>query len=152
MRKHGAIRDTSYWNTLLIAARKSRGPYLCPSTRTYHVDRASNLYWRGYSDKVEPGTPDASIPTVTVGQEGANGTVENGVPGATAEATPGELGANGEPGVTASSLRTGTPTPSSAAVSAPASAGGVPSTPTGPEVKEESSASNPNGSITASNG
>ena len=38
------------WNKLLIAARKSRGPYLCPSTRTFHVDRASKLYWTGYTE------------------------------------------------------------------------------------------------------
>ncbi|KAF9910948.1 hypothetical protein EC991_005122 [Linnemannia zychae] len=147
MRKHGAIRDTSYWNTLLIAARKSRGPYLCPSTRTYHVDRASKLYWSGYSDTVEPETPDASIPTVTVGQDGAT---ENGAPGSTVEANAAEQGANGDAG--AAPYRTGTPTPAPVNASAPASAGGVPSTPTGPEIKEESTASHPNGSLTASNG
>ncbi|KAG0373212.1 hypothetical protein BGX24_012003 [Mortierella sp. AD032] len=149
MRKHGAIRDTSYWNTLLIAARKSRGPYLCPSTRTYHVDRTSKLYWSGYND--EPETPDASIPTVTVGQEGANVGTENGPPGSMAEANVAEQGANGDIGA-GSSLRTGTPTPGPANASAPASAGGVPSTPTGPEIKEESNVPNPNGSLAASNG
>ncbi|KAF9967584.1 hypothetical protein BGZ65_013004, partial [Modicella reniformis] len=50
MRKHGAIRDSCYWNKLLIAARKSRGPYFCPTTRMYQVDSASNLYWSGYTD------------------------------------------------------------------------------------------------------
>ncbi|KAG0323208.1 hypothetical protein BG000_002692 [Podila horticola] len=39
------------WNQLLIAARKSRGPYFCPSTRSYQVDRRSNLYWSGYSEE-----------------------------------------------------------------------------------------------------
>ncbi|KAG0281173.1 hypothetical protein BGZ95_006226 [Linnemannia exigua] len=149
MRKHGAIRDTSYWNTLLIAARKSRGPYLCPSTRTYHVDRTSKLYWSGYSD--EPETPDASMPTVTVGHDGTNTGTENGPPGSLTEASIAEQGTNGDIGA-GSSIRTGTPTPGPANASAPASAGGVPSTPTGPEVKEESNASNPNGSLAASNG
>ncbi|KAF9119447.1 hypothetical protein BGW39_000289, partial [Mortierella sp. 14UC] len=86
-----------------------------------------------------------------MGQEGTNATSENGAPGSTTEANAAEHGANGDVGA-AHSFRTGTPTPAPVNASAPASAGGVPSTPTGPEVKEESTASNPKGSLIASNG
>ncbi|KAG0254146.1 hypothetical protein BG011_005935 [Mortierella polycephala] len=75
-----------HWNKLLIAARKSRGPYLCPSTRMYHVDQASNLYWSGYS-VTDNTTPDASIPTTTDEQQGVQAGSENAVPGAAGDAT-----------------------------------------------------------------
>ncbi|KAF9945992.1 hypothetical protein BGZ72_000790, partial [Mortierella alpina] len=81
MRKHGAIRDSSYWNKLLIAARKGRGPYHCPSTRMYHVDRASNLYWSGYTE-ADAEAPELSIPTKKEGQEGQGAWSENTLPGA----------------------------------------------------------------------
>ncbi|KAF9972866.1 hypothetical protein BGZ73_003933 [Actinomortierella ambigua] len=55
MRKYGAVRDSGYWNKLLIAARKQRGPYFCPSTRMYHVDQMSKLFWTGYNGKENEG-------------------------------------------------------------------------------------------------
>ncbi|GJJ75895.1 hypothetical protein EMPS_08253 [Entomortierella parvispora] len=80
MRKHGAIKDSSYWNKLLIAARKSRGPYLCPSTRTFHVDRASKLYWSGYTE-ADAAEPETSIPEKGENLDQAQSESENATSG-----------------------------------------------------------------------
>ncbi|CAG8594002.1 8059_t:CDS:2, partial [Paraglomus occultum] len=37
-------------NSLLIWARKQRGPYYDPSTRMYHVDKNSKHYYEGYTE------------------------------------------------------------------------------------------------------
>ncbi|KAG0295430.1 hypothetical protein BGZ98_001402, partial [Dissophora globulifera] len=84
MRKHGAIRDTSYWNKLLITARKSRGPYLCPTTRMYHVDRLSNLYWSGYTDE-NTTAEDSSIPAKTETLDSVQGGADNTAVGVSEE-------------------------------------------------------------------
>ncbi|CAO3571465.1 unnamed protein product [Mortierella alpina] len=94
MRKHGAIRDSSYWNKLLIAARKSRGPYHCPSTRMYHVDRASNFYWSGYTE-ADAEAPELSIPTKKEGQEGQGAWSETTLHGAVGDSAQSADGATG---------------------------------------------------------
>ncbi|KAF9214498.1 hypothetical protein CPC16_007983 [Podila verticillata] len=125
MRKHGALRDSSYWNQLLIAARKSRGPYFCPSTRSYHVDRHSNLYWSGFSE-VDPiaaeleQAKEESVEQVIAGE--ANSGTESKL------STTVENSTTGEDASVSSGI---------APVDGPVATASTPS-----EVKEESSASN----------
>ncbi|CAI2164354.1 20342_t:CDS:2 [Funneliformis geosporum] len=39
------------WNSLLIWARKQRGPYYDPTTRMYHVSHNTKRYFAGYTEQ-----------------------------------------------------------------------------------------------------
>ncbi|KAG0346048.1 hypothetical protein BG005_000951 [Podila minutissima] len=128
MRKHGALRDSSYWNQLLIAARKSRGPYFCPSTRSYQVDRHSNLYWSGYSEA------DPIVELEQAKEESGEQTTAGDAINSGTDLKLSTIIENSTPGETEASASNGTTSD-------------VPATSTPSEVKEESSniGSNPNG-------
>ncbi|KAG0044083.1 hypothetical protein BGZ83_010679 [Gryganskiella cystojenkinii] len=121
-----SLSGTLDWNKLLIAARKSRGPYLCPSTRTYHVDRASNLYWSGYTE-ADAAEPEVSIPEKTENAEAQARSDTNNPNGSMSDFT------SQEGGAPATAIATTTAV--NGTISTPAL-----STPGSQDIKEESAA------------
>ncbi|RIA99577.1 hypothetical protein C1645_730828 [Glomus cerebriforme] len=51
LKRKAAIQATADWNSLLIWARKQRGPYYDPTTRMYHVSHNSKRYFAGYTEQ-----------------------------------------------------------------------------------------------------
>ncbi|RUP49552.1 hypothetical protein BC936DRAFT_142250 [Jimgerdemannia flammicorona] len=50
LKRRAAEQSAADWNTLLIWARRERGPFYDPMTHTYHVDRNSDRYFAGYTE------------------------------------------------------------------------------------------------------
>lgn len=48
-----SMKSSADWNSLLLWARKERGPYYCFTSKMYQVDRNSNEYWSGYKPPEE---------------------------------------------------------------------------------------------------
>ncbi|RHZ89150.1 hypothetical protein Glove_18g57 [Diversispora epigaea] len=59
LKRKDAIQATAEWNSLLIWARKQRGPYYDPTTRMYHVNRNSDKYFSGYTEQDAEAEGDA---------------------------------------------------------------------------------------------
>lgn len=51
LKRKAAEQSASEWNTLLIWARRERGPFYDPMTHIYHVDRNSDRYFAGYTEQ-----------------------------------------------------------------------------------------------------
>ncbi|CAG8659572.1 1463_t:CDS:2 [Rhizophagus irregularis] len=65
-------------NSLLIWARKQRGPYYDPTTRMYHVSHNSKRYFAGYTEQdAEAEDAAASTSQATTSQQKVNSNNQN---------------------------------------------------------------------------